>query len=215
MYPETSLIIVDDFAAREITKPPPLPAPIHLPRDAKVSATRGCWRMNNTMEAPAGCFPLFKDGEQEGDGSFSRESHTRYGGDGSTPSQPPSPTPTSTTNTWQTANRHNIISRSFPTTLKQQQQDRIRSSVGHEVMTKTSSPPPPPPLLAPRNASYPQLITPHRSSLSNGHIQQCVKGNETNNPKRFLTYTTFRIYQQNGDKSMHTNNRCRRRVRGA
>ena len=138
MYPETPLILVDDFATREITKPP-----IHLPRDTKVSAT-GCWRMNNTMAALAGHFLLFDNGHQNGDGTYSRESYTLMS-NGSTPSQPPPPTPTPTTNIWQTANRHNMISRSFPTTSKQQQQDRIRSSVRHELMTKTSSPPLPPP----------------------------------------------------------------------
>ena len=125
------------------------------------------------MATPAGQSALVDNGNQEGDSIYSRETHTHMSYC-PTPSRHLPPTPTSTTNTWQTAIKHEIISRSFLTASKQHQQDRIRSSVLNELMTKTSSLPPQP-LLTPCNASYPQPTTMHRRILSNGPSSN-VKG---------------------------------------
>ena len=74
VYLITPLIIVDDFATREPTTTPP-PTQSTFPATTKVSATRRCWPMN-TIAAPASHFPIFDNGQQEEDGTYSRESHT-------------------------------------------------------------------------------------------------------------------------------------------
>ena len=89
-------------------------------------------------------FSTLSTGKQEEDGTYFSKSHTLMS-DGWRSNPPPPPKPTSTTNIWPTAKRHDIISRSFCTTSKQLQQHTIRSSVRHELVTKTSSPSPPVP----------------------------------------------------------------------
>ena len=68
-FPETSLIAVDNVAARELTTPPP-------PLQPTPTASRRCRRMNNKIAAPAGHFPLFDKEQQEENGTYSGETHT-------------------------------------------------------------------------------------------------------------------------------------------
>ena len=139
LYPETSSIIVNDFAKREATKPPPPRSNPSSPRHKGVGDTRVL--ANEQHEGSTRrSFPLYDNVHHEEDGTYYRGCHTLMSNSSTT--HPPNSRPPQTSGT---ANRHNIISRSFFTTSKQQQQHRIRSSVRNELMTKTSSPPPSPP----------------------------------------------------------------------
>ena len=132
-----------------------------------VSAPRGCQRVNNTIAAPAGRFPLFDNGQQQEDGTYARENNTPISIGSRHPRLPPPPplNPRAPRHL-DDGEIHNNISRSFSTTASNhQQQDSIQTRERHALTTKTSSPPCPAPPSPPQSLLLVNLTHPPPISL--------------------------------------------------